>query len=166
MARRLRHRALAGLVCVALLAACGGGSSSPTEPGGDPTPQIEQQSFSLLNGARSASDLNLLGLSPPASGVARAHSAAMRDFGFFGHRDPQGRTLKERLQEAGIPHSAAAENLAMVTGASDPAQWVHDHLMASAEHREHILDSDFVLAGVGVATHGSTVWVTQIFLRP
>ena len=38
--------------------------------------------------------------------------------------------------------------------------------MASATHRDNIMDPRFELAGIGVARQGNVFWVTQIFIRP
>lgn len=165
MAPTDRGRGLLLLLLLGLALACGGGSS-PTAPDGQGVVEVEQRSFSLLNGARAAAGVTpAFGLDPEVARVARRHSESMRDHGFFGHRDPEGRTLAQRLAEAGISYQGAAENLARVTGAADPASWAHEQLLASAEHRGNILDRDFELAGVGVARQGDTYWITQVFLK-
>lgn len=159
---RLLRLGLVGLAVVA----CGAGASGPTAPDAVDAAQVEQRSFDLLNGARASNGVSpAFGLDPAVVEVARRHSRSMRDEGYFGHRDPQGRTLVQRLDEAGISYSAAAENLARVSGAADPAAWAHERLMGSPEHRENILNPGFRLAGVGVARDGDSYWITQIFLR-
>ncbi|MEZ5332217.1 MAG: CAP domain-containing protein [Thermoanaerobaculia bacterium] len=156
-----------GLVGLGVVACGSGGGSSPTEPGGVSALEVEQRSFELLNDARAGA-----GVTPPfnldsaLTQVARQHSQSMRDNGYFGHRDPEGRNLVQRLAEAGISFSAAAENLARVSGAPDPAGWAHDQLLQSQEHRDNILNGDFRLVGVGVAQAGDTYWITQVFLKP
>jgi uncharacterized protein YkwD len=155
------------LLFLLVLTACGGGSGGPTAPDGADVFEVEQRSFALLNAARSAAGVTpAFRLDSAVAEVARRHSESMRDEGYFGHRDPQGRTLIERLAEAGIPYRAAAENLARVSGAPDPAGWAHEQLLDSAEHRGNILDDQFRLVGVGVARRGDSYWLTQIFLRP
>lgn len=154
------------LLLALAVAACGGGSAGPTSPGTPEVAEVEQRSFDLLNGARAAAGVSpAYGLDPAVALVARRHSESMRDEGYFGHRDPQGRTLVQRLDEAGISYRAAAENLARITGAPDPAGWAHDQLLASATHRANMLSEEFRLAGVGVAREGDTFWITQIFLQ-
>jgi uncharacterized protein YkwD len=88
----------------------------------------------------------------------------MRDQGFFGHQDGLGRRVGERLTAAGIRYRVVAENLAMVTNASNPAAWAHEQLMQSSEHRPNILDPSMQLIGIGVAKQGHTYWITQIFI--
>lgn len=160
-----RGRGLLLLLSLGLVLACGGGSG-PTAPVGPAVAEVEQRSFSLLNGARAAAGVTpAFGLDPDVARVARRHSESMRDHGFFGHRDPEGRTLEQRLAEAGISYRGAAENLARVVGAADPAAWAHEQLLASTEHRQNILNGGFELAGVGVARQGDGYWITQVFLK-
>lgn len=148
-------------------AACGGGSSSPTEPSAVSPFQVESQSTGLVNQARSSE-----GVSPELSQdqliaqVAREHSTAMRDKGFFSHVDPDGMRLRDRLRAAGVSFRSAGENLAQVDGSSDPAGQAHGMLMGSASHRENILGRRFEMIGVGVAKQGGTYWITQIFVEP
>jgi uncharacterized protein YkwD len=98
--------------------------------------------------------------------IARTHSIAMRDLGFFGHQGPDGRSLRRRLEEAGIDFSRAAENLAQVTNSADPATFAHELLMDSERHRANILDPRFRYVRVGVARSQDTFWITEIFIQP
>lgn len=163
-------RAALGALILSLLtllsAACGGGSDSPTTPGGSAVSvaEVEYESFQLANAARSSSNVRPpLALDDQLSQVARAHSRAMRDQGFFGHSGPNG-GLRARLGAAGIPFTSAGENLAKLVSVPDPAGQAHSQFMNSPEHREVILDSRFTLAGVGVARSGDTYWLTQIYI--
>ena len=157
------------LVAVVLLAgACGGsgGPDSPTTPVGTTVAEVEFESFQLANSARRDSNVQ-----PPldrddrVTRVARAHSEAMRDGGFFGHNGPNG-GIGARLRAAGIPFTSAGENLAKLTSVPNPAGQAHAQFMNSPEHRGVILDPRFRLAGVGVARSGNTYWLTQIYIRP
>lgn len=143
----------------------GGGGATPTSPLVRSTAQVEFDSYGLVNDARSDNSVDpLLELREVLARIAREHSEAMRDEAFFGHRDAQGRRVGERLSEAGVSFQLAAENLAMVTNSANPAAWAHDRLMGSEEHRPNILDPHVQLIGVGVATEGSTYWITQVFI--
>ncbi len=170
MIERLCRRPLAVLLAVAvaavLAAGCSSGSSSPTEPGGLREAEIEAESLRLINGSRQQAGAQRLAIDEVVAEVARSHSRAMRDHNFFGHRDPQGNHLRDRLRAAGVSFRGAAENLALVTDRIDPAGSAHQLLMDSAEHRDNILDPRFRRAGVGVARDGDTVWLTQIFIIP
>lgn len=158
----------AALAVIALLGvACSGGSSdSPTSPLGTSVAEVEFESFRLVNSARRDSNVQpQLDLDELVTTVARAHSEAMRDHGFFGHNGPSG-GIGARLRAAGISFTSAGENLAKLSSVPNPAGEAHSQFMASAEHRDIILDSRFRLAGVGVARSGDTYWLTQIYIRP
>lgn len=171
-----RRRPARGLTAVAapllalLLAVTGLGcsGSSPTSPGGGgPSAlSVEASSLARINQARRDDGKAALLLDPVLTEVARAHSRRMRDEGFFGHQDPSGAGLVDRLRAGGVTFSLAGENLATVDGASDPAAAAHQLLMANATHRGNILDPRYTEIGIGVAQAGDTYWLTQVFLRP
>lgn len=148
-------------------AACGGGGdgAGPTAPLGTSVAEVEYESFQLANLARRDNVRPELDLDDSVVVVARAHSEAMRDNGFFGHNGPDG-SIAARLRAAGVSFSAAGENLAKLTSVPNPATVAHSQFMDSREHREVLLDSRFHLAGVGVARSGDTYWLTQIYVRP
>lgn len=161
--------AAVGLVALLALVGCSGsgGSDTPTSPLTPQPPAVESDSHTHLNAARVDHAVNPpLGLREAVSAVARRHSESMRDQGFFSHVDPQGRSVAQRLQEAGVPFRAAAENLAQVNHAANPAAFAHQQLMASSTHRPNILNERFQLVGVGVARQGETYWITQVFIEP
>ncbi len=162
-----RIPALIAPLVVVLATACGGGSSGPTAPAEVSAFQVESQLSELINQARRADGVEpQLAMDPAVAQVARAHSEAMRDRGFFSHADPDGKRLRDRLRAAGIAFRSAGENLARVDGSPDPAGEAHRMLMGSASHRENILAERFDLAGVGVARQGGTYWITQVFIEP
>ncbi|MDH3253569.1 MAG: CAP domain-containing protein [Acidobacteriota bacterium] len=165
---RRQHRVLAPLLVLALASACGGGGSNPAADAGVLLESdVELQSFHLVNQARSGEAVEpQLGLDPAVCEVARRHSEAMRDEGFFSHTAADGQGLRQRLNRAGIAYSAAAENLAEVHHATRPAEVAHSQLMSSASHRKNILSPKYKLAGVGVAKAGDTYWITQVFIKP
>jgi uncharacterized protein YkwD len=147
------------------LACSGGGGGGPTAPGSPSVAEVESASFQLLNQARTTAGLPALQLDPALSAIARAHSEAMRDRGFFDHRDPvTGKTFTDRLRDAGQAFRTAGENLAMVTNAADPAGFAHSNLFASPEHRADMLNPSFNRVGVGVAQAGTSYWLTQLFV--
>jgi uncharacterized protein YkwD len=150
-------------VAVPILASCGG--SSPTEPTAMSAAEVEFQLLQLANGVRQSAGVADLSLDENLSEVARSHSRDMRDSGYFSHASLSGLRLADRLRMAGIDFRRAAENLAKVSNAADPAGFAHNQLMDSAVHRRNIVDGDFELAGVGVAKSGDTYWVTQVFVE-
>lgn len=163
---------LALLTALLPIWACGGGGGGE---GGSPTSplvaltesDVEFQSFDLANQARQQNQIDqLLSLEDRLSEVARLHSEAMRDKGFFSHNDPNGGNLRSRLQSAGVSFSSAGENLAQVENAGNPASFAHSQLMNSDSHRSNILNESFAVMGVGVARQGNAFWITQIFVTP
>lgn len=169
LVRRSPPRGLVLFLGVLLLAvsglACSG--SSPTSPGsgGASALSVEASSHARINQARRTEGKPDLLLDPVLTEVARAYSRRMRDEGFFGHQDPSGSGLVDRLRAAGVSFSLAGENLAHVDGASNPAAAAHDLLMSNPAHRGNILDARYTEVGIGVAESGGTYWMTQIFLR-
>lgn len=156
------------LLLLAGLAGCSS-DSTPTEPGA-PSPgriaAVESRLVTLTNAVRRDAGVPELTPDGGLAAVARAHSEAMRDQGFFAHVNPAtGTDLGDRLAAGGFGRPRSGENLALVTARSDPAQVAHDALFGSAEHRELILDERFRSIGVGVARSGDRWWVTQIFIR-
>lgn len=164
----MKRTAVLTAPCLALLiVSCSGSPTSPGEPADISPSQVESLLTNLINQARSQEGISpLLSTDAAVAQVARRHSEAMRDRGFFSHVDPEGKRLRDRLRAAGITFRSAGENLAQVDGSSDPAGQAHQMLMGSQSHRDNILSEEFELIGVGVAKQGSTYWITQIFVEP
>lgn len=161
-----RLAALAGIALLGLACGGGGGADSPTSSDVSSVAEVEYLSFQLANTARSDSNVQpLLELDQEITALARRHSEAMRDQGFFDHNGPDG-GIAARLRAAGIQFSAAGENLAKLTSPADPAGQAHSLFLSSPEHRDVMLDSRFRQAGVGVARSGDHYWLTQIYIRP
>lgn len=158
-------RRLSPLLLGLLVGACGG--SSPTGLS-EPSPvEVEHESAQAVNAARQSNGLQLLEPEwAKVQQVAREYSEEMREQGFLGHVDPNGRDLEQRLRDAGIPFSLAGENLAKIAHSGDPAAAAHAGFMKSPAHRHNILDQRFEMVAVGVAEAGDTFWFTQIFLCP
>ena len=98
--------------------------------------------------------------------VAREYSCALLRLGALSHRDPDGKTVNDRVLGAGKSYQAIGENLASSTGPGDPVSAAIDAWMRSTGHRETILRPDFIETGVGVCRSGDTYYFTQIFGRP
>lgn len=156
-------------LCALSVVACSGGggdSSSPTSLQSLTAASVEDQSFQLANQARQEAGVGQLTFDDKLSKIARKHSKAMRDRGFFAHVDPDGNGLRKRLKANGVEFSAAGENLALVNDSANPAGLAHQQLLTSPEHRDVMLAGRFVRAGVGVARSGDSFWITQIYLKP
>jgi uncharacterized protein YkwD len=78
--------------------------------------------------------------------IATAHSADMNSRSFFGHTNPDGKGLVERLQESKVSFSAAAENIALGPWTGQEA---YDGWLRSPEHRKNMLNCRFTLHGGG-----------------
>lgn len=102
--------------------------------------------------------------------IARAHSQDMIDRSFFSHTNPDGEDPSDRFDEAGISWSSVAENIAQNLGYSDPATEAVEGWMASAGHKENILDENsygFTQTGIGIAVSSDdTYYFTQVFHTP
>jgi uncharacterized protein YkwD len=122
-------------------------------------PTVEGQVLALVNVERSAAGCAPVTADPDLAAVARAHSADMRDRGYFSHDAPGGVSPWDRAEAAGIS-TMRAENIAQ--GQRDAAA-VMAAWMKSPGHRENILDCDLRTLGVGVAQGSGGPWWTQDF---
>ena len=155
---------------LALLAvgACSGGGGLGLGP---TTPHVrfesvEPASYQLVNVERlTTGGSDKLNRGSEAANLARQYAEQMRDEGFFAHTTPDGKTLRQRLTEAGVEFTAAAENLVKVTNSADPASYAHTLLLQQPEHRENMLDEKYELLGVGAAKRNDTVWIAQIYIK-
>jgi uncharacterized protein YkwD len=116
------------------------------------------QVLALVNQERADAGCRPLGADGRLAAVAAAHSADMRDRGFFDHVNLDGLSPFDRADAAGV--AARAENIAR--GQSDAAA-VMESWMASPGHRANILDCGLTRLGVGVADGGGGPWWTQLF---
>ena len=83
----------------------------------------------------------------PGAGVAESYARQMSEEGFFGHVDPAGVTLRQRLNRAGISgYRLAAETIA--AGQDNPPKVVRDWL-ESPEHRAIVEDCRYTEVGLG-----------------
>jgi len=165
--RRTRPSLVALTALLSLAIACSSGSgSSPTDPGGWTVSQVESASFQLVNDAHGSEGIDPPLVSDPTlAAIARGHSEAMRDQGFFSHTNPLGQGFADRLRAAGVTFTAAAENLARVENIPDPAGYANQQFLGNPPHRHNILDPQYTHLGVGVARQGDTWWITQLYIR-
>lgn len=93
--------------------------------------------------------------------TAYKHSLDMSERGFFDHVNPDGETPFDRMKNAGISYTAAAENIA--AGQSSPES-VIEAWMNSPGHRKNILNPEFKELGAGFARGGQYgIYWTQNF---
>jgi uncharacterized protein YkwD len=81
---------------------------------------------------------------------SQAHDMVKRDY--FGHVTPEGRTLRDRFRERGLPAYQVGENIYLsVKPANQAVDAAINWFMGDAPHRRNILHQRFTRIGVGVA---------------
>jgi uncharacterized protein YkwD len=97
--------------------------------------------------------------------VARAHSRNMLEQGFFGHVDPEGRTLSSRINEAEIPWRAAGENIAIDGTALGAEAAFMNEPRFQRNHRANILNANYTDVGIGIVKGpDGSLYITQDFV--
>jgi uncharacterized protein YkwD len=163
---------LLALFCIFSIMACGMSSSAQLPPAtgavnGAPAQlvRMEERVRQRINEMRREHGLDPLQSSSELAHLAREHSRRMAEENFFAHVDPEGRSLIDRLREAGIDYRAAAENISSSTNVPDPVDFAVNGWMESPGHRANILRPEFNATGVGIWREGDTFYFTQVFLR-
>jgi len=127
---------------------------------------LEQQCLDEVNKVRKARRLPSLHLYEDLLSVARGYSRRMAEQHFFAHEDPEGRTVRERVDQADIKWRIVGENLAYSTGYVNPVAASLRGWMESPGHRRNILDPDYNLTAIGVwISPDGTVYFTEIFIK-
>lgn len=128
--------------------------------------RLELECFDVVNRQRQAHGLKPLRFSEELLEVARYYSRRMAEENFFSHTDPDGRTVRQRVTEAGIRWRVLGENLAYSNGYINPVAVSVKGWMESPGHRKNILDSAYSEAAIGawISSNG-TVYFTEIFLK-
>lgn len=136
-----------------------------TPPAGGETalnPQ-EQQLLNLVNSERANRGLAPLRLDAQLTQLARRKSQDMIDLNYFAHESPTFGSTGDVLKAAGIKFSLAAENI----GKGGSVKGIFDAFMNSSGHRSKIVDSRYILTGIGVIYKpGRGYLVTQLFVSP
>jgi uncharacterized protein YkwD len=125
---------------------------------------FERYCFDEVNRQREAQNLARLIFSEELLPVARQYSRRLAEEKFFSHTDPEGRTTRDRLRDAGVKFFAAGENLSQASGYLDPVPDVVQSWMRNPAHRSNILTAEFKYAVVGVWIKDKTFFFTEIFL--
>ncbi len=89
--------------------------------------------------------------------AAQRHAADMARRGYFSHVSPGGESVLDRIRRTGWAGRASVrvgEILARGSGRGASAAAFRDAWMASAGHREIVLDRRYEQVGVGVAADG------------
>lgn len=127
---------------------------------------LEQQCLEAVNLQRTSRGLLPLELSADLLLIARYYSRRMAEEGFFSHIDPEGRSVRHRVNEAGIRWRVLGENLATSQGYINPVAVSVRGWMESPGHRKNILDASYNSTAIGVwISENGTVYFTEIFLK-
>lgn len=110
----------------------------------------ENQMFNLVNNERVSRGIGALTWDTKLVNVARNYGKLMWQDHYFGHYDPDGHDVGDRLTAAKIPYTLAGENLAL----APTVEIAHTGLMNSPGHRANILDNEFHKVGIGVIDNG------------
>lgn len=144
-------------------------------PGQTRTRNLEEQMYELVNRDRAdpANHAETHGQALPLrwneqlAAVARAHSLDMLNNRYFGHQDPEGRTVATRVEAAGMAWQSVGENLALSASVTRAEAAFMNEPRFTQNHRANILNSTFTEIGIGIvqAPDGS-LYITQDFLTP
>ena len=131
-----------------------------------PTPDDSSATQALLQWTQSlrrSFTLPELKPSPLLQKAALSYARRMVEEGFFGHLDPQGRGMSDRMKKAGVQARAAGENVASNVSLSRMAERLYE----SPAHRNNLLRNDFNAVGVAVVRasgSGGSGWIAvQLF---
>src|SRR5947207_7144412 len=109
-----------------------------------PAPQSEEALLREMNLARTSRGLRPLRLDAKLESAARAHSAEMLRYGYFGHG-----AFGRRLSSFGVRGQFVGENLAWGKGIYGRAVVVLAEWLSSPEHRANLLRPGFRRVGIG-----------------
>ena len=107
---------------------------------------------------------------PRLTDLARAHSADMLANNYFSHTDKGGCSAQCRLQKAGYAYRSFGENIYMESGRTltplQVATRIVSAWMQSAGHRQNILNAQYTVSGVGIASSGTRLYATSLYALP
>ncbi len=128
--------------------------------------KLERRVFDLVNKERKAKGLKALAWSEIAAKVARNHSEDMARYNFFSHVGLDGLLVDKRASLVGlVDWHSLGENIAYCKGFEKPGEFVVKRWMLSKGHRENILNTRWMEAGIGLAkTSEGTYYFTQVFV--
>lgn len=129
--------------------------------------EMRRRMLDRVNAERRRQGLPRLAPSVALDRVAQAHAEDMLERSYYGHKSPDGLTVRERALRGGYRLRFVGENIASGQSTVDE---VMDGWMTSDEHRPNILSKVYTEAGFGLAIGKSKggvqiIWV-QVFGRP
>lgn len=117
----------------------------------------------LVNATRYEYGVKPLEAYEEAGMAAQGHSEDMAENNYFNHDSPDGETLKDRVDAAGVQYRMAGENIAM--GHTSPI-FSHHSLMNSMEHRVNTLKPAFTHLGTGTAYNDEDIpYYTENYIQ-
>jgi uncharacterized protein YkwD len=125
---------------------------------------LEQAAFKQVNAYRASKKLPALKWDERIAQQSRLHSQAMANKQVpFSHQGFDQRL--QRIRQAGLAYSSAAENVAYNMGYADPATQAVQGWIKSTGHRRN-MEGNFTSTGMGVARNAQgEVYFTQIFIK-
>ncbi|MEB3295422.1 MAG: CAP domain-containing protein [Synechococcales bacterium] len=128
------------------------------------TTSLEQTAFQQVNAYRASKKLPPLKWDERIAQQSRLHSQAMANKQVpFSHQGFEQRL--QRIHQAGLSYSSAAENVAYNMGYADPVTQAVQGWIKSTGHRRN-MEGNFTSTGLGVARNArGEVYFTQIFIR-
>jgi uncharacterized protein YkwD len=165
-----RLLALAALASLSLTLPAAVGAAEPTSgssgsvcrdarlvPNKDNPARVRAAMLCLLNAERASRGLHALHSSGQLRKAATAYSRKMVRERFFDHVCPEGSTMQSRIRQgtgylSHVSDWALGENLGWGSGPKSTPQAMVRLWMASAGHRDNILNERFRHIGIGVAT--------------
>ena len=128
---------------------------------------MRRRMLDRVNSERRRQGLPRLAPSGALDRVAQAHAEDMLERSYYGHKSPDGLTVRERALRGGYRLRFVGENIASGQSTVDEAM---NGWMASDEHRPNILSKVYTEAGFGLAIGKNKggvqiIWV-QVFGRP
>jgi len=135
---------------------------------------IALQIHELINEERTTRGLSSLTWNPTIAKASVNHSNDMASRGYFQHDSPEGHDFTWRYSQVGFTCAitqgswiyGGGENIMYMEGyygVNTVATQSVEGWMGSSGHRENILTPYFQNEGIGVATSGSEIYVTQNF---
>jgi uncharacterized protein YkwD len=144
-------------------------AAAPARPASDAVglAALRREVLSEVNAERVRRGREPLGRDPALEQAAQRHAEDMLRRRYFEHESPEGRSVRDRVEDAGYSWRIVGENLA--SGPRTPDEAV-DGWMGSPAHRRILLDRRFADLGVGYAEGGGSrrplrLWV-QVFGGP
>ncbi len=136
------------------------------EPSSEDIQAMEARLADLVNLERNRRGLAFLELREDLCRLAKAHTEAMLNLGFFDHIDPQGRTPRQRAEAALLPETHVTELIGKVIDADDVPREFVNRFIARAPDRDRLFDRDdqYRALGVGVACDGPVCLATVLLL--